>query len=132
MERSELRALVKDVEAALVEVGKKHTVQIKTGAGSYDRGLGGGGCVKLLFSPIVDGRAVDPAEKVFTTHCEMYGLSKDDLHREITLRREVFRITGLNMRASKNPILLTRVSDDAKFSCPKKVALRALGRAEDD
>lgn len=56
------------------------------------------------------------------------GLLPEDFGKTITSQGELFKIVGLNLRASRFPVVAERVSDNKRFKMTVVAVNRALGR----
>lgn len=122
-----LIALRKDIDAALVEIGKKHSLVINAGNASFQEQTA---TVKLSIAAIAEGETTTKtakdiqAELDWNKWCGMLGLKKESLGKKFMHQGESYTILGCMPRRQKTPIL---VQTDAgrRFLMPLSVAVRA-------
>jgi hypothetical protein len=66
-----------------------------------------------------DGIVEDKQRSDFKTYATLHRLDPDWLDKEITLKGRVFRVTGLNTKASKNTIRIED-TEGRSYGCPSK------------
>jgi hypothetical protein len=102
--RDSLRALDRDIEAALAAVAAKHGVALKL-AGT--RFTAQNATIKIEAAVInAAGEAETRAAQDFKQLAGLYGFAASDLGREVILDGRRLKIAGLRPKADKRPILL--------------------------
>lgn len=131
--RTVLESLVKDIDAALVAVGKKHNLAVKVGQGGsfaaeYAR-------LKIEVSSIKNGKAVSRKDKEFEMSCGSYQLKPADLGKRVWMdwsdgNSYEFKIVGISTRSRRCPIQVQCLAegDDQLYRVPAYRVLKALGR----
>tara|TARA_R110000824_G_scaffold6082_6_gene28017 strand:+ start:1589 stop:1954 length:366 start_codon:yes stop_codon:yes gene_type:complete len=109
--RPTLRALDVEIDAALAVVAEKHGMTFTRAGGRFSDTTY---TPKISFS-IVSESGI-PAD--FTRHATVIGLSADDFGREFTTYRGVYRITGINLRARKYPVMAECLSTGKRYKFP--------------
>ena len=133
--RDSLRALQADMTTALLEVGKKHGIAISLGSTTFSSTTAN---IKVVAAVIGEGAAEDAnalelkGAEEFKRRAVLYGLDPNWLQKTFKspTSGELFVITGLNRRRSKNPIMARRASDGKPFIFPVFAvasAMRAAG-----
>lgn len=109
-----------DLKKALEQVEKKYGLRITPGQISYDSLSF---VIKLTAEKTVgkNGEEIDPEKENFKQICNLYGLEPEDYKARchITGESQTFIITGINQRARKNAIQITRESDGQKYVCSR-------------
>lgn len=114
-----------EINAALVEVGKKHGISLKTiGGGTY---TSDNFTVKVEAAVVRDGAVVTKEAKEFKQLASLFGLKESDLNREVMIGGEKCQIIGMKSRSYKFPILAKKLSTGQVFKYPVAVIQRALG-----
>jgi hypothetical protein len=126
--RKLMQTLRGDINAALLEVGRKHKVKLTAGNGSFSSEFAH---FKLEIMPAgADGTPEGFGERgeTFRQYCRLHHLSPGDLGRVISLtfqRQEYdFRITGM-MRGGRR-VVVERLSDRKAFRYPVPMVREAL------
>lgn len=72
----------------------------------------------------------DPAKANWDSYCKRYGFEPEDFGKEFSFVgvNGVFRISGINPKASKNTILIQRVPDGKEFVTSSLAVRTALGK----
>lgn len=117
--------LRRELDAALAPIAERYGVQLVLGRMTCERD-GSGLSVKLTASRIVDGVTMTPEANAFKQLADAYGMDPDWLGAEFDWRGERYRVTGLNTRARKMPIVAERVRDGAGYKFPEATIIRAL------
>jgi hypothetical protein len=119
MDRPAVKTLSAAIRAALDAVATEYGVNIKVGGGSFDPGAG-------TFKPKVEVTLDDAAERQWQQWGPMFGFAVEDFGREFTASGKQFRISGVNLKARKRPILATEVGTDRGYSFDADALLRIL------
>ena len=107
--KTSIRQLNTEIEAALSTVCQKHGLRIETNGTTYDDD--GTRCVTKLeiLAPDESGEIITAEAKSFTAHCSLYDLAPEDLGKKFRHPRgDVYTVVGLNTRNSKFPVLCER------------------------
>ncbi len=120
IQRSDLRAIAADINAALETVGEKHGITLTTGNSTYsDRDftmrLKGVVCVGD------DGEAIDGDQLIFERESILIGVSADKYGTTFDNLGKTFTICGLNRKAKKYPII-AKDAAGKKYKFPAAVA----------
>jgi hypothetical protein len=100
-----------EVEQALKSVAEKYGINISCGSISYTSSN-----IKMTVNALqkeVDG--ISYAQSEFNKTCIWYGLKPEDYNKEVEFQGEKFIITGINPKASKMPINITKVSNGKQY-----------------
>lgn len=117
---AECRRVAKVMEDALVGPLAELGLTVEFAGGKYDR--------TGSYTPKVTVRANGSAEREFASVASLVGLEAEDFGREFTVRGETYRVTGVNLKAPKFPVLAERVSDGRGFKFPEPTVRVAFGR----
>ena len=106
--KPELKQFRIDFQNAVSDLEKKHEAKISLGSirfSSYE--FSGKITVKKISIPVSDGKTISPEQYEFEKYCELYGLQKEDFGKTFSMSGKEFRISGINVKASKNCINIT-------------------------
>lgn len=106
---------------ALAEVAEKYGLTLVRERGSFDHG-GGSFTFKASFKVMTESG--QPAE--FARQARMLGLPEDCWGAELEMGRGMCKITGLNLRARKYPVLTEMMNGDRGYSYQAGSIKRAL------
>lgn len=116
IDRQFLRNLRPEIESALKEIGERHNISLALGNASF---TSNNATFKLEIATVGDNGEVNSKEvNHFKSFAASYGLSPDDLGKEISMGGKRFIITGLNTNAPKNPIKMEEVGTGRKYKSP--------------
>ena len=125
IDRTSIKIIDKEVIAAMNEIAKKFGLAYEGRGGSFNPSVG-------TFRIAGEFSLPDAPRKEFEKYVffirDREGkpmFTKDDFGRSFPTQGRLFTITGINARASKNPIEATR-DDGAKFKFPADVARAML------
>lgn len=111
-----------DIKQAVETVEKKYGVEIKFGNIKYDN-------VSFTLETTVFNGSADDAKKIdFERRCELYGLSKDDFGKEITIDSKVYIISGIEAKRRKYPMLLKNKDTGDMHLFTESAVRKALGK----
>lgn len=113
----EARAIRRDLEAFLGELGRKHSVRFKVGAIAVGMGEAR---TRLTWEKVNENGM--PAN--FETQGKLYGLDARHFGATFQARGEVFRVVGLDCTKPKFCIQTERLSDGRRFSWPETIVKR--------
>lgn len=125
MDRTKVRNIAQDAEAALAEVGRKHGVNF-----SYAGGRFSDTCATLKFEAAdmtASGEILSKSAQAWKRQCKTFGFEESDLGRTFRIGRSEYTIRGLTTRRHKFPIDATR-KDGKAFKMTAKQVLVALGK----
>lgn len=74
-----------------------------------------------------DGNALNARASDFQKLAQYYGLDASDLHREFSCHGSKFRITGINRKAKKTPILAERLDNGKSYRFDSYTVKALLG-----
>ena len=105
IDRTLLRAVRADMDAAFVAIAKKHDLLIKCGAGRFTETTA---TLKIDIS-VADPTAKSPKEIVarsqWNKHWRLYGLKQEWLGKMFATQGEVYEILGLATTRRKYPVM---------------------------
>lgn len=108
-----LQTLRSEVNAALVEIGKKHGLNLQAGAASFTTETA---CFKLNVTKLTETGAVITKEMAdLKLHFKSLGLNESHLDQVFTVQGIAFRLVGFRRSARAKPFLARRVSDGKNF-----------------
>jgi hypothetical protein len=122
VERAFATALSKEIEAAVAPILAAHGMDPGRARTTY------GELYKFGIEAVPVG-AAKPEERNWQEMAQFYGLPADALGKEIRMNARAFKITGLNTRAPKSPVMLTEVNSGRSFKAPTASVIAALARA---
>ena len=98
-DRTNLKILRAEIDAALASVAKNHGIKINAGNATFS---GATVTFKLeLTAADSDGGFVSKEAVAFTNCARMFGLEADDLGKEFTVAGTVYKVIGLKTDAAK-------------------------------
>lgn len=130
MEKKFTATLIKEMRPKLDEavksVAAEYGVDIRFGNARYDE-TAATFTVEMTFAAT---EGYDPARANWDAHCKSYNLEPEDFGKEFRFvgEKDVFRICGINTKATKNTILIQRVEDGKEFSTSPLAVRTALGK----
>jgi len=105
--RATVKALREDCEAALQAVAEKHGLQIRQKRSvSFRPDKCPVPCEFILVETTESGDEITPEGQTFKTRAFQYGLEPEWLHQSFDLNGNRLKITGLNPRARKYPVMV--------------------------
>jgi hypothetical protein len=127
--RANVRALHAEVEAALKPIAEKYGLLLERKGRTFYRDSLPAGFQFVVATEGADGEVLDSKAKDFQRLAGSFGLKAEDLGKEfISGHGERYRITGLNPRAKRYPILGERVSDGKTYKFGAITVKHGLGR----
>lgn len=124
--KANFRQFSTDLEAALTELGEKYGVKITAGSAKEN---GGNVEMKINCSEIKADGSVETKEAAdFKLYAPIYGLSADDLKKEIVYAGKKYEIVGAKPRSHKFPILAKNLADKKLYKLPAEGVKKALGK----
>jgi hypothetical protein len=126
--RANVRSLMDEVEEVLKPLAEKHGLVLDRKGKSFYRDS-----VPAMFQFLVrvedeDGNALDSKAQEFKKNATRVGLKADDLGREFQSRGETFKVTGLNLRARKYPVLAENVRTGKVYKFHQDTVKRGFDR----
>lgn len=113
--RANVRILNKEILAALKPISQKHGLVLEKNAKTYYRDRLPGMFQFIIRVEGEDGEVLDTKAQEFQNGARLVGLDPNDLGREFVIRGSRYKITGLNLRARKYPVLGERLSDGKTY-----------------
>ena len=108
-----LKKIRPEIEAALAEVGKRFGVELTLGNASYADTYA---TFKLNVATIGDNGELNTKKaEEFKRYAPAYGLKSDDFGREFRSNGDRFKITGLNTRAHRHPVIAESLSNGKEY-----------------
>jgi hypothetical protein len=124
MERSKVRELMEDVEAALKPLEAKYGVKLTGKRATYGESSV---AVKVEFSSVgAGGEVVTREAEDLKRYGESFGLPKDSLGKEFEFRGQKYTVKGLAMRSRRFPVLAER-RDGKGFKFPVNAVRKGMG-----
>ena len=124
--RSLLRTFKADAEAALLDVAKKHNVQISFGNGSF---TSENATLKLEIATIgTDGEAKTKEAIDFERYASRYGLSPEDLGTIFVYNGTEYKLIGAKPRSTKYPLLAKNVKSGKVYKVPATAIPSSMGK----
>lgn len=105
----------------LANLSTTYGLNVRSAGGRFDADAA---TLKFEFTP---QGAPSKAEKSLSTMGGAFGLPADAVGRTFTLESVLYRVTGLNPRRPKFPVIGERVSDGKAFKFPANDVARAFG-----
>jgi hypothetical protein len=130
IDRPFLKEFTKEAEKALVAVAEQFGISASYKSGSFARD-GANATLKFeIVAPDAEtGETLSREAQEFKSLGHVFGFEPDDLGREFTVRRTVYKISGLKSSRPKYPISVVRVSDGKGFKFPEGTVKSALNIA---
>ena len=100
-----------DVREALKAVAEKYGVEINPTNIKYDDI---DFTLTLEVVRLVNGTS-DANESLWSYYYKVYGFEREDYGKTIIMNNEEFKISGIDGKSKKYPIILTRVRDNKKY-----------------
>lgn len=120
MDKVQAGIFQEDVRNALSGVLEKHGLKLDGTRLTY-------GSTQSSINIKVSSEGVDIKADDFTKYASLYGLSPEDLGKEITLHDgNQYTIVGLKPKARKNTILIQRKGTDSRYVIPHQEVSRML------
>ena len=113
-----------DVREALKAVAEKYGVEINPTTvrhGDIDF------TITLDVSILVSGTS-DANESLWSYYYKVYGFEREDYGKTVIMNNEEFKISGIDGKSKKYPIILTRVRDNKKYRYSIASVKEALSR----
>jgi hypothetical protein len=125
-DKSNLRTLRADIDAAFAALSQKHGVSLSIGTIRYDP-TGNEAHTKLTMVAMGDANtAADPRavaavkmQSDFKLYASSYGLKPEQYGTTIKHGRESYKLVGFSPRSTRFPILASRLSDGKTFKLPE-------------
>ena len=113
-----------DVREALKAVAEKYGVEINPTNIKYDDI---DFTLTLEVVRLVNGTS-DANESLWSYYYKVYGFEREDYGKTIIMNNEEFKISGIDGKSKKYPIILTRVRDNKKYGYSIASVKEALNR----
>lgn len=124
MDKNLVKQIAADIEAALSQVAKKHSVGIRYAGATYDPA--GNATIKLDVGVVSEGGVVMTKERAnWAQWFELLGFKESDLGREFTMDGLKYIITGAT---SGGKVCMNRLKDGRNYTARAFVVLKAMGR----
>ena len=123
--KESLRAIRPRIEEQLKHLEAELGIKIRVGNASFSAN---NATFKLELTSInEDGSVVPREEAQFLEFCAAVGLKREDLGKVIAYAGNAYKITGLNLRSAKYPIMVKRVTDGKGFRLSKEAVASDTG-----
>lgn len=113
-----------DVREALKAVAEKYGVEINPTNIKYDDI---DFTLTLEVVRLVNGTS-DANESLWSYYYKVYGFEREDYGKTVIMNNEEFKISGIDGKSKKYPIILTRVRDNKKYGYSIASVKAALNR----
>lgn len=113
-----------DVREALKAVAEKYGVEINPTNVKYDDI---DFTLTLEVVKLVNGTS-DANESLWSYYYKVYGFEREDYGKTVIMNNEEFKISGIDGKSKKYPIILTRVRDNKKYGYSIASVKEALNR----
>lgn len=108
-----LHTLRSEIEQALLEISKKYNLEIKAGSGSFSPS---NATLKLeISSKSTTGEVLTKEAVSFKTNAILFGLKSEDLGKTFRSQGLTFKITGLNTKAHKMPVVASCIENNKTY-----------------
>ena len=121
MDKATAVAVQKELMDAMTEVLAKRNMKVAFKGGTFN-----GDAVMMKFE-VMSKDGPSPRESAFRAYASSYGLSPDDLGKTFRSNGKTFKITGLEPKKYKRPIVAD--CDGKSFVFPAEDVKRLLGTA---
>ena len=126
IDRASLRRLSDKIVAALQAIAAEEGVTIKAAGGSFTEK---NATLKIEIATIGEGGAVNTrAATSLDAYAALFGLSGVSAGTTFEMAGETYRIDGLNTKAHKNPVMVTRLSTGKRYRVPAASVMASLAR----
>lgn len=125
-DRTNLRDLRQDIDAALKAVADKHGISIRAGNARF---MPQSASMKLELGTIGEGgQVIDTSAEEFKVYAPLYGLSADDLGKKFkSFDGCIYTITGCRPKSRRFPIIAAR-ADGRAFNPKRKMIATSISR----
>jgi hypothetical protein len=125
--RSDMSVLRSEVNAAIAAVATKHGLVMALGSGKFNEK---NASFKLEISTKDQNTGMVKSREAtsFEVNAHFYGFKAEDLGATFKSNGRTFKITGLNTRRPKFPLLAVCVEDGRTYKFPDTTVLACLGR----
>lgn len=115
-DKSTVRQIVDDCEAALQTVAEKYGITLSRKNCSYYPNEMPVPFKLTITQTDTTGNEIDPMAQDFITHCHSFGLTPEDLGREFSqFGGNTFKICGIKPKSYKYPIIAEKVGTNKRF-----------------
>ena len=112
MTLEQVKKIRRELEARMEEAGLEMGYKITVKNGKYNEVL----TFKIEIAPVrLDGTEVNGETDYFNMRCVKWGIRKEALGQEVTIKGRLYKIIGAQPNAKKYPILLTLKGKRYKF-----------------
>lgn len=126
IDRVTLRALSDEINAALAPLAERHGITLRIGNGSFGAAYA---TLRLDVATISEQGQVNTRESsALGSLGGLYGLPGVKVGTVVVMQGDRFTVTGLNAKARKAPVCLTRERDGKAFKATVDMVKRALGQ----
>ena len=125
MNRTKAKIVTKDINEALVSVGRKHNLVLTVDGGTTYSSDSISMRIKG-YEPDDTGTIETDEMKEFKFLSKLYGLKPDDLGREFEYKGRQYKITGLKARRKKFPISVVETETNRMWKFPASIVTKAL------
>lgn len=117
--------VLRDFETAIEGVANRHNLHLGRFRASYNKEELRIPVKFLAIEHDEDGRKLSPEEANFRKLAPGYGLEPDDYGELLYIKGQTYKITGINPRARKYPII-AKTQDGVTWKLPVSSVTRAL------
>jgi len=126
--RDNVRSLMDEIQAALDPIAQKHGLVLERKGSTFYRDS-----VPVMFKMLVrvedaDGKALDSKAQEFKASANLIGLKSEDLGKTFHIRGTSYEIEGLNLRASKYPVLAKNKKNGKTYCFPAGAVARSIAQ----
>lgn len=119
MDKTQVKEIGTAAKAALEDLAAQFGLELEYSGGKYDEDT---------FTPRFVFKQSGAAEREFGRCAPAVGLEPDDYGRVVIINGASFRLTGVNLRARRFPILGTALASGKTYKLTESAVLQALGR----
>lgn len=118
MDRATARQISEAAEAALRDVAERFGVTVKARGGNF---------TTTTFTAKFEFAAEGAGEQDFERDCRMVGMVPDHFGAEFEVNGSIYKVSGLNLRAKKYPVIATKLSDGRSYKFPAETVKLRIG-----
>lgn len=121
IDKAACRQISSEALTALQTVADAHGLTVAYEGGRFDPNVG-------TYTPKFTFSLAGAAQASWDRSCRLIGLLPEDFEQVVTVNGSQFKLTSINLRASKFPVEAVKVSDGKGYKFPERVIVSALGR----
>lgn len=119
-----MEALREEINAALEGVGKKHSVQLRLGKGTFNTNYGK---FELEVNTVKDGQVLDQHTSDLLYFLKLLGLTEENLKQVFYISGDAYILTGYNRKARHRDAIIQKVSSGQKYMTTMDMVKTKLG-----